>query len=198
MKLQDEILEFWFGPGDDPWEVDEEISSRWFGGGESFDAEIRERFGEDLECAIRGEYDDWPETPRGRLALILIFDQFSRNIFRDSPRAWSQDLLAQKLTLEGMADGVDDELRPIEQCFFYLPLEHAEDLQLQRMSLREFTRLADDAPYGAALGSEVDRYAERHFEIIERFGRFPHRNEVIGRPTTPEEAEFLKQPNSSF
>lgn len=198
MKLQDEILEFWFGPGDDPWEVDQEISSRWFEGGESFDAEIRQRFGEELERAIRGEYDGWKETPSGRMALILILDQFSRNIFRESPRAWSQDLLAQKLTLEGMARGDDETLRPIERCFYYLPLEHAEDLQLQRMSLREYTRLADDAPYGAEFVSEAVRYAERHFEIIERFGRFPHRNDVIGRPTSSEEAEFLQQPNSSF
>lgn len=198
MTLQDEILQFWFGTADDPHRVDDEVSSRWFAGGESFDTEIRERFGDDLERAIRGDYDHWSENPRGRMALILILDQFSRNLFRQSPRAWSQDLLAQKLTLEGIDSGADKALRPIERSFFYLPLEHAEDLQLQEMSVRAFTALAEAAPEGAKYLRDILPYALRHHEIIERFGRFPHRNEVIGRPTTPEEAAFLKEPNSSF
>lgn len=198
MTLQDEILQFWFGSGKDPYEVEESISTRWFAGGDEFDAEIRERFGDHLDRAIRGDYDDWSETPRGRMALILIFDQFSRNIFRDSPRAWSQDLLAQRLTLEGLEEGVDQQLRPIERSFFYLPLEHAEDLHLQEMSVTRFKALANEAPDDSEMLAGMVPYAVRHHEIIERFGRFPHRNEVIRRPTTPEEAKFLKEPNSSF
>ncbi len=198
MTNPQEITEFWFGPGDDPYRVDDEISSRWFGGGEEFDEEIRARFADDLERAIRGEYDEWAKTPQGRMALILILDQFSRNLFRGSPRSWSQDLLAQKLTLEGMEKGVDEELRPIERTFFYLPLEHAEDLQLQQMSVDAYSRLAEEAPQDVKFMDVTLDFAVRHLEIIERFGRFPHRNEVIRRPTTPEEARFLEEPNSSF
>ncbi len=198
MTQPDEIIKFWFGPGDDPYHVDGQVSSRWFAGGKEFDEEIRQRFGADLHRAICGEYDGWAEDPRGRLALVLLLDQFSRNLFRGSPRSWSQDLVAQHLVLEAMDDGVDEELRPIERTFFYLPLEHAEDLQLQQMSVRAFSQLADEVPDSAGNFQVALDYAQRHLEIIERFGRFPHRNDVIGRPTTDEEAEFLKQPNSSF
>ncbi len=198
MSKIEEVMQFWFGPGDDPYNVDDAVSSRWFQGGEAFDEEIRQRFGDDLERAIRGEYDDWATTPRGRMALIVILDQFSRNLFRGSPRSWSQDLQAQRLTLEGMETGADEELRPVERTFFYLPLEHAEDLQLQHMSVDAYRRLAEDAPEDAGFLQVTLDYAERHLEIIERFGRFPHRNEVIRRPTTDEEAAFLEEPNSSF
>ena len=198
MTQPDEVIEFWFGPGDAPYHVDDEISSRWFAGGEAFDEEIRERFGDDMRRAMWGEYDEWADSLRGRLALVLILDQFSRNLFRGSPRSWTQDLMAQKLVLEAMDAGYDKSLRPIERTFFYLPLEHAEDLQLQQMSVRAFSQLAEDAPDSAGYFEIALDYAERHLEIIERFGRFPHRNEVIGRPTTTEEAEFLEQPNSSF
>lgn len=198
MTEPDEIINFWFGPGDDPYHVDDQISTRWFAGGKEFDEEIRRRFGNDLHRAICGEYDGWAEDPRGRLALVLLLDQFSRNLFRGSPRSWSQDLVAQHLVLEAMDDGVDEELRPVERTFFYLPLEHAEDLQLQQMSVRAFSQLADEAPDSAGYFQVALDYAKRHLEIIERFGRFPHRNDVIGRPTTAEEAEFLTQPNSSF
>ena len=196
-NLQSEILSFWFGPGDDPYRVAPEISKRWFAGGETFDDEIRDRYGDHLERAIRGEYDDWAQSPSGRMALILVLDQFSRNLFRGSPRSWSQDLLAQRLTLQGMELGHDQALRPVERTFFYLPLEHAEDLQLQELSVQAYQRLADDAPDDAGFDTTLD-YAVRHQEIIERFGRFPHRNKIIGRPTTKEEAAFLEEPNSSF
>lgn len=193
MTQPEEVMTFWFGEGDDPWRVDDEIVSRWFGGGEEFDEEIRQRFGDDLQRAILGEYDDWAETTRGRMALILLLDQFSRHLFRGSPRSWTQDLFAQKLTLEGLEAGVDHELRPVERTFFYLPLEHAEDLQLQKLSVKMYARLVEDAPEDAGYVRSTLDYAEGHRRVIEQFGRFPHRNEVIGRPSTAEELAYLEE-----
>lgn len=198
MELHEEILQFWFGEDDDPYVVPDEISKRWFAGGPAFDELIRQRYADHLERAIRGEYDDWAATPRGRMALILIFDQFSRHLFRGSPRSWSQDLLAQKLAFEGLDDGVDGQLLPRERVFFYLPLEHAEDLVIQNLSVRKYEELRQETPDEYEGYSGYLDYAVKHQVIIERFGRFPHRNAVIGRPSTKEEAEFLTQPGSSF
>ncbi|MFW6057928.1 MAG: DUF924 family protein, partial [Persicimonas sp.] len=193
MVQSQDVLDFWFGSDDEPPEA--ERQKRWFIKDADFDERIRTNFGQALEQAIRGEYDQWAQTPRGRLALVILLDQFSRNIFRASPRAWSQDLLAQKLTLDGLEAGVDEELSPIERGFFYLPLEHAEDLHLQELSVEKFREIAKQNPTDEFVAGMLD-YALRHHEIIERFGRFPHRNEVISRPTTTEEATFLEQPNS--
>lgn len=198
MALRDELLEFWFGTGTDPYRVDEHISSRWFEGQPSFDEEIRRTYGDDVERAIRGEYDAWAETAEGRMALILLLDQFPRHLFRGSPRSWTQDLLAQRLTLEGMRVGHDRQLRPLQLFFFYLPLEHAEDVHLQELSVDAYTRLAAGLPDDAELIKTSLDYALRHQRVIERFGRFPHRNAVIGRPNTPEEAEFLAGPDAPF
>jgi uncharacterized protein (DUF924 family) len=197
MTRSDDVLAFWFGSTDG--NVDESQRQKWFRRDEEFDAQIRQRFGEDLERAIRGEFGHWAESARGRLALIVMLDQFSRNLFRGSPRAWSQDLLAQQLALDGIELGHDLELHPVERVFVYLPLEHAEDLHLQEMSVEKFEQLADSADDGDDdYFAGVLDYAVRHHEIIERFGRFPHRNEVLSRPSTAEELEFLEQPNSSF
>ncbi len=195
MAQSQDVLDFWFGSDDQP--PDSERQKRWFIKDEQFDQRIRQNFGEALEQAIRGEYDEWSQTARGRLALIVLLDQFSRNIFRGSPRAWSQDLLAQKLTLDGIEMGDDEELSAIERGFFYLPLEHAEDQHLQELSVEKFRAIAKQNPKDEFVAGMLD-YALRHREIIERFGRFPHRNAVISRPTTAEEATFLDQPNSSF
>lgn len=191
----DDVLTFWFGGLEGP--IDDEQQQKWFTRDAEFDDQIRERFGDVLERAIRGAYDEWAETARGRLALIIVLDQFSRNLFRGSPRSWSQDLLAQKLTLEGLERGHDRELRTAERVFFYMPLEHAEDLHLQELSVEKFEALAEEVDDDGDDPGWLE-YAERHHEIIERFGRFPHRNEVLSRPTTDEEAAFLKEPNSSF
>lgn len=195
MVQSQDVLDFWFGSDDEP--PGPERQKRWFIKDEQFDERIRQNFGEALEQAIRGDYDEWAQTARGRLALIILLDQFSRNIFRGSPRAWSQDLLAQKLTLEGLEKGDDEELSAIERGFFYLPLEHAEDHHLQELSVEKFRAIAKQNPKDEFVAGMLD-YALRHHEIIDRFGRFPHRNEVISRPTTAEEATFLDQPNSSF
>lgn len=192
----EEILRFWFGPPDgDPF-VNQ---SMWWKKDANLDRTIQDRFGEDLEAATRGEYDDWAGEPRKALALIVLLDQFSRNIHRGTPRSFAQDEKALRLTLEGIERGQDEALSPVERHFFYMPLMHSEDLDIQKRAVAMFARLADSAPREQRENFEnaLD-FAERHRAIVERFGRFPHRNEILDRPSTPEEIEFLKQPGSSF
>jgi uncharacterized protein (DUF924 family) len=198
-KLWEEILEFWFGRSVGLEPPPPERLRLWFGGEPETDRMIRERFGLDLKRARRGDYNHWRETPKGALALILILDQFARNIHRGSPLAYAGDEQCQRLCLAGIELGQDRSLAIVERAFFYLPLEHAEDPKLQGLSLQAFTNLREQAPATLekmCLGF-LD-YAVRHREIIERFGRFPHRNAALGRPSTPEEKAFLLEPNSSF
>src|SRR5690606_17045287 len=145
-----------------------------------------------LEDAGAGRLDGWARSPRGRLALIIVLDQLSRNIHRDSAAAFASDARAQALCMEGLERGDDRELAPLERWFFYMPLEHAESLELQERSVREFERLAAEAPaeLQSALEAALD-YARRHRDVIARFGRFPHRNTVLGRDSTPEEQAYL-------
>src|SRR5262249_33781568 len=157
--------------------------------GRKYDAEIRQKFGELHERASRGELDaEWATTPRGRMALVILLDQMSRHIHRDTPRAFAQDPAAQKLALDGVNRGVDRELVPAPRSFFSLPFEHAENIELQRVGLRCFEDLARAA--APPVRKEYDRfhdYGRRHHDIIERFGRFPHRNAILSRASTPEE-----------
>lgn len=200
MARSEEILSYWFGPGGgDGWTFSEERLQLWFGKSAEVDEEIRARFGGDLDAAIRGELDDWTATPRGRLALLILLDQFSRHVFRGSPKAFAQDPKAQGIVLEGLERGDHRAIRPMERSFFYLPLEHAEDLALQERSVQLFRELADESPQPMRERylSFLD-YAERHEVIIRRFGRFPHRNLVLGRESTEEEEAFLLEPGSSF
>jgi uncharacterized protein (DUF924 family) len=197
MNRIEEILHFWFG---DLQNLNlEERLKLWFGGDEETDNLIGSKFESDLSSAIHGELVQWEETPKGCLALIVLLDQFSRNIYRDTPRAFTQDGVALGLCLRGIDQGKDLVLSPIERTFFYLPMEHSEDVEIQRRSVQAFGSLIEVVP------SEMKKtyegfldYAERHRAIIERFGRFPHRNAILGRVSTPEELEFLKQPGSSF
>jgi len=197
MDRIEEILHFWFG---DLQNLNlKERLKLWFGGGEETDGRIRDKFESDLLRAIRGDYARWEETPRGSLALILLLDQFSRNIYRDTPRAFAQDAMALGVCLRGINQGKDLALHPIERAFFYLPLEHSENLDNQQQSVRAFESLVPSAPEEMkGTFEEFLDYAIRHYEIIKRFGRFPHRNEILGRPSTEEEKEFLTQPGSSF
>ena len=196
----EEILDFWLGSCGPDGALDPEKRRMWFGDGRKYDAEIRERFGVFHERAARGELDQtWAGSARGRLALIVLLDQFSRHIHRGTGAAFAQDQAAQRLAADGIARGLDRGLIPAARSFFYLPLEHAEDIALQRLSVESFGRLCDDV--AAACRKDYERfldYARRHYEIIERFGRFPHRNDALGRRSTAEEIEFLKQPGSSF
>ncbi|HLV59924.1 MAG TPA: DUF924 family protein [Fredinandcohnia sp.] len=200
MERAEEILQFWFGELDEGgWDFDPARYDLWFGKSPETDRVVTERFGEDARAAAEGRLDPWAETPRGRLALVLLLDQFPRHIHRGKPEAWAQDPKAQRIVLEGLARGHDQALRPIERSFFYLPLEHAEDAALQARSVALYRALAEAAPEAvrARYASFLD-YAIRHQVIIDRFGRFPHRNAILGRQSTPEEEAFLLEPGSSF
>jgi uncharacterized protein (DUF924 family) len=181
------VLDFWFGAEDAPRE-------EWFRKDPAFDARIAARFGPLVERALAGELADWQRSPESALALILLLDQFTRNIFRDSPRAFAGDPLALAAARSLVASGRDQELPPLRRAFAYMPFEHAEDLAAQDEAVRLFTPLAAQAPY---LTQMLD-YAHRHRAVVARFGRFPHRNAVLGRTSTPEEVAFLTQPGSGF
>jgi len=195
----EKVLGFWFGDLPDEWTYPTEKAHQWFRGDEAFHRRIREEFGEDLKLAEEGQLDSWAATARGRLALIIVIDQFVRNIYQDSPHAFAQDAKALELTLVGIDQELDLKLKPVERHFFYMPLMHAENRAAQKKSVELFTKLADDCPPAVEIPMRMALdYAERHAKIIERFGRFPHRNEDLGRASTPEEIGFLKEPNSSF
>ncbi|MBA2660798.1 MAG: DUF924 domain-containing protein [Bradymonadaceae bacterium] len=198
MDVIDDVLKFWFGDlQKDPFAT--EKMGLWFASNAQIDAEMRQRFGAEVERAANGEYDPLRGTPRGHLALIVLLDQFPRNIFRRTPRAFAHDPRALNYALEMIDHGTDQELSLIERSFVYLPLEHAEDAALQQRSVELFEKLVSEAPpeRKAMFESMLD-YAERHKVIIDRFGRFPHRNAILGRESSAEELEFLEQPGSSF
>lgn len=194
-----DILHFWFGENPSGSPVPPSRRKLWFGGEKHVDLLMREQFGEWVKRAGEGELDHWSETPGGRLALILLLDQFPRNIFRHTGRAYAFDEKARSHCLHGRARNQDLLLSIVERAFFYLPLEHAEDLQMQRQSVACFTALADEAPTDLKpLCRGFLDFARRHLRIIERFGRFPHRNAALGRDSTEEEKIFLLEPGSSF
>jgi len=193
------ILGFWFGDAADDTAAAASQAGLWWGKNDEADRQIGERFEAMLQQAAAGELDAWKQTPQGRLALILLLDQFPRNIYRGTPQAFAYDARARQLTLEGLESGDDKALRPIERVFFYLPLEHAEDLSLQQRCVALFEQLQSSLPEEVAkvFGGFTD-FAHKHLVIIERFGRFPHRNDTLGRESTAEEIAFLATPNSSF
>jgi uncharacterized protein (DUF924 family) len=194
-----EVLNYWFGDLESKEEFPLNKSRIWFSGGIEIDQEIKTRFEPLVMKAVDHQLDTWKESPRGRLALIILIDQFTRNIYRGKPEAFAYDSIAQEVALEGLDLGVDQKLFPAERVFFYLPLEHAENLELQELSLVKFkTLVAEASPAIASILESYADYAERHQVIIKRFGRFPHRNAIVGRTSTPEEIEFLKGPDSSF
>jgi len=195
----DRLLHFWFGKLAEDGSVDREHRVLWFYASEEFDRRCREGFAADLAQAARGNLDRWATTPRGRLALIILLDQFSRNIYRSTARAFAQDAKAFALCEEGLADGMDGVLRPAERLFFYMPLQHAEDRAAQQRAVECFERLsADVSEEQRPLFEEFLDYARRHRAVIERFGRFPHRNAILGRVSTPAELEFLAGSNAPF
>jgi uncharacterized protein (DUF924 family) len=182
-----EILRFWFS---------DRARALWFESDESFDQELRSRFGETLAAAARGELDAWADGPDGCLALIVLFDQVTRNIHRGTPRAFENDRRAAALAEAAVARGFDQRVALDRRRFFYAPFEHAEDLVLQRRSVELYQRWSEERHDAEA--DEQLVYARRHLEIIERFGRFPHRNAILGRASTRQELAFLDEPMSSF
>jgi uncharacterized protein (DUF924 family) len=193
------LLDWWFGSGETAAEVASAQQGLWFGKQDSQDDYAREHFAPLVRQALAGELEDWTETAEGWLALILLLDQLPRMIYRDSPFAYSGDLRAQQLVARGLAAGWEQALAPLEQTFVYLVLEHSEDLASQNLAVELFAGLLEQV-------SEEDRdyftntldYAERHQRVIVRFGRFPHRNQALGRESTAEEISYLKEPGSGF
>ncbi len=189
------VLDFWFGEPGTPGFG--RASERWFKRDDAFDALIRERFGQTLEAARRGDCDAWQGTPLGALALVIVLDQFSRNAYRGRADAFAADAKALEAARRLVESGAHLVLPTAEhRAFAYLPFEHAESLDAQRESVRLFEALARETGQ-MGKGSYVD-YARRHAAVIERFGWFPHRNAVLGRASTEAECAFLREPGSSF
>jgi uncharacterized protein (DUF924 family) len=198
MARTDEVLTFWFADPQTGLANFDQWRKAWFVKDLTFDQQVRDRFLLTYEQAAAGKLDHWQESPAGSLALILVLDQFPRNMFRDDPKAFATDHKALGTTQGAIAKGFHQQLKPLQQLFLYLPLEHSENLDHQNRCVALFHQLIADHP---GLGKEFEdtySYAVRHQAVIDRFGRFPHRNEILGRETTPTEAEFLKQPGSSF
>jgi uncharacterized protein (DUF924 family) len=189
-----DILDFWFGLLPGPGFFPEDKLSIWLAGTPETDRQIRDYFSQDIINAERGDYNSWREFPRGRLALILLLDQFPRHIYRNSPQEFLLDRMARVLVLEGIRKGDDKRLYPIERAFFYLPLEHAEDLDLQDLSVALYRQLVAESPPSIRLPMQgFLQSAIIHQQQIEHFGRFPYRNGILGRESTPEETVFLIQ-----
>jgi uncharacterized protein (DUF924 family) len=200
MSDAEAVIDFWVGTPLPDGSLPPERFARFWKKDAELDGEIRERFGALRDRASRGELDDWATTPRGRVALVILLDQFSRNIYRGSPRAFEADEKAAHLASEGIDKGELTELAPMLGYFLVMPLMHAEAVELQNRCVQQFQQMAEAAGAPAlekvfAAGAD---FAVRHRDIVARFGRFPHRNDVLGRESTPEEVEFLKQPGSSF
>ena len=185
------VVHFWFGAPGSPERG--KARTAWFRKDDAFDDEIRRRFGEAVEIALAGGLGEWCTNAEGSLARILLLDQFTRNIFRGSARAFAGDQRALATAEEAVARGFDRELTARERWFMYMPFEHAENVKAQHRSLQLFGALAqemgDDDPLV---------WARKHAEVVFRFGRYPHRNAVLGRPSTPEEEQYLREPGAGF
>lgn len=188
----EDILEFWFGtaPADEQ-ELMAKIR-RWFDGGEALDREVVTRFADAVAAAISGGLDDWAASPHGRLALVILLDQFTRNVFRGTPRMYAGDARAQALALEAFDDGPVDELGFVEQLFLSLPLLHSESRMHQEREWAIARALAAKVPpLFAPMSAMHLEQSAKYRGVIARFGRFPHRNALLGRASTPEEIAFL-------
>lgn len=195
----DAILTFWFKEQQlSAPQIDRRMDV-WFGEDELFDHEIRKEFADDVDRACDGELDHWATDPRGRLALILLIDQFRRNMHRGTAEAFIKDPLALKLCVEGAIAKQDQTLTPIQRVFFYMPLQHAESRKVQNRSVALFNKLASavSTTYRETFAT-VAQFAELHRDIVEQFGRFPHRNKVLGRSNTPEEDAYLAGDSPDF
>ncbi len=199
MQQAEEVLDFWFGPQAGLYHYPTDKAALWFKKSVVTDELIRSRFGALVASAQRAELQAWVDDPRARLALVILLDQFSRNIYRDTPAAFAGDALTTPLVLASLAKGDDRDMTLIERVFFYLPLEHAESLELQDQSVAAYEGLvaASDANFRSYAEGFLD-YARRHREVIVRFGRFPHRNAILGRSSSADEQSYLRQPGSGF
>ncbi len=192
------ILTFWFGDGRSESEL-YALQAQWWKKDPAFDSAIRERFEALVQAAGTGSLDSWRDAPRSCVAWVVLLDQFPRNLYRNTPRAFTYDVQALSASLQAQAAGLDAKLPCALRQFLYMPMMHAEDVHVQEQSVQAFNQLAAEAP------DEIKKsclntadFARQHAEIIHRFGRFPHRNAILGRGSTEEELAFLKQPGSSF
>lgn len=179
---QKDILNFWF---------EETKPQQWFQTNPEFDAQVTEEFSKAYEMAREGTFDEWKKDADGCLALCLLLDQFPRNMFRGTPQAFATDKQALLIAKHALSKGFDQVLSPVKRRFLYLPFEHSENLADQRRCVELFEKMKDDDPLGYD-------YALRHLKVIENYGRFPHRNKILGRDNTPEEEEYLAQPGAGF
>jgi len=195
----DKILSFWFKEQElSAPQIDRRMDT-WFGEDPVFDHEIEKEFADDVDKACKGQLDHWADEPRGRLALIIMIDQFRRNIYRNTAQAFSMDRLALKLCVEGAMEKKDKGLTPIQKVFFYMPLQHAESVKVQAKSVELFARLAESvSPTYQETFLTIAQFAELHKDIIDQFGRFPHRNQLLNRRNTPEEDEYLAGDSPDF
>ena len=198
IRIED-VLTFWFkehalsAP-----QIDRRMDI-WFGADPIFDHEITKEFANDVELASAGKLNYWADSPRGRLALIIMIDQFRRNIHRNTAQAFSKDTMALKYCVEGAMKKHEQDLAPIEKVFFYMPLQHAESRKVQAKSVLLYERLiASASPTYRETFETVLQFAELHKDIIDQFGRFPHRNTLLNRENTPEENEYLSGDTPSF
>lgn len=187
------VLTLWFGSDALDGPVDPALQKRWFVPDPAFDREIADRFGTLIDEAAAGRLGAWESTPRGALAVVILLDQFTRNVHRESPRAFEADPVARAVADRAIASGFDRAVPLDARSFFYLPFEHAEELALQDRSVALFGALASEAgPGREEWAASLRGYADKHRAVVARFGRFPHRNEVLGRESSAEEIEFLK------
>ncbi|MEX0871817.1 MAG: DUF924 family protein [Aquisalimonadaceae bacterium] len=195
----EQTLIYWFGQLTEDGLPADDRMSLWFGKDDAQDAEIRRRFSAQLADASANALDHWCNAPSGLIALVVTLDQFSRNIFRDTPAAFAADPKALSLANNAVEHGLDRSMPWIHRVFLYMPLEHAEDPLIQELSVRCFESLAVDAvPAARLLADNFLDYARKHRDIVVRFGRFPHRNNILGRPSSARERAFLREPDSSF
>lgn len=192
-------MDFWFREAVDPDDSIEEWNKVWFGDDEKFDQAIRSRFASLPDLALSGQLNSWLDHAGGALALVLVLDQFPRNIYRGSAQCFAYDGKAQEVADLAVERAYDQALRPIEAVFLYMPFEHAEDIDKQRSCVSLVRKLVERAPQGQKEDFEnYVSYAVRHHDIIERSGRFPHRNEILGRAMTDEERDYLDSGGDAF
>lgn len=194
MQPYENILKFWFGQVEDTIVPSEKRARIWFGEDPDIDHDIKEQFNKVLLDTIAGEKEDWKSEPRGQLAMIIVLDQFSRHVYRSTPKAYAQDAISLDICINGIQKEVEHGLSLIERVFYYFPLLHSEDLTYQEQSLHAYQILADLAfSETRVIYDSFYKFANHHYSIIQRFGRFPQRNVVLGRESTAEELIYLQE-----
>mgnify|MGYP000152492289 FL=1 len=192
--VANEVLSFWFRGIQDLNSIEESRVYVWFKSDSEFDQEIKAKFADKIEKAANGEFNHWKETPKGTLALVVLLDQFPRNVYRGEPESFKYDTAALEVCLEAIQKQIDQRLFPIERMFLYLPLEHSESLEMQNLMIEKCLEVKEATPTTITNVAQMWLdYAYRHKAVIERFGRFPARNSVLSRETSQEEGLFLSE-----